>query len=58
MTVEELIKQLEVFPLDWPVLITDGFKCNCYQGEYEILPWEDDSGKMCVDIGIGGCDDD
>lgn len=58
MTVEELIKHLEVFPKDWEVLITDGFKCNFYKGEYEILPWEDDNGKMCVDIGIGGCDND
>lgn len=57
MTIEDMIKQLELFPKDWEVLITDGFKCNCYQGTYEILPWKDDDGKMCVDIGIGGLDD-
>lgn len=57
MTVEDMIKHLELFPKQWEVLITDGFKCNFYQGNYEILPWEDDDGKMCVDIGIGGLDE-
>lgn len=55
MTIEEMIKHLEVFPKDWEVLITDGFKCNYYKGYYKILPWEYDDGKMCIEIGIGGC---
>lgn len=57
MTVEELIKSLKAFPPTWEVVITDGHKCNCYRGKYEILPFEDDDGTMVVDIGIGGLDE-
>jgi hypothetical protein len=42
---------------DVEVLITDGYACTCYRGEYAISAWEDDNGKMSVDIGIGGCNE-
>lgn len=58
MKISELIAKLQAKQDklgDVEVLITDGFQANCYRGDYEIIEWSDDDGKMCVDIGIGGC---
>ena len=57
MTVDDLRKILNDFPAGAEVLITDGFKGNCYRGQYEVQVFVDDDGKMCCDIGIGGCDE-
>lgn len=54
MTVGEMIEQLKTFPPEWEVLVTDGIQAACYRGGYAIVPWQDDDGKMCVDIAIGG----
>ena len=58
MRVSEMIKQLQTLQTqlgDVEVLVTDGHNAACYRGDYEIIEWQDDDGKMCVDIGIGGC---
>ena len=52
MKVSELINKLSEFDPDAEVLITDGFKCLCYSGNYSINLFENS-----VDIGIGGCED-
>ena len=57
MTVSEMIIQLTEFQKrygDIEVLITDGYECQGYRGNFEIIRWEED-GKNFVDIGIGGC---
>jgi hypothetical protein len=58
MKLNELIdhlKELQSEYGDVEVLITDGYKAECYSGDYEISPWKNDDGTMAVDIGIGGC---
>lgn len=40
---------------DVEVLVTDGFDAKCYRGDYAFQAWQDDSGQMYADIGIGGC---
>lgn len=52
MTVGEIREQLSQFPSDMELLITDGFNCRCYRGDYEISEFEG-----CVDIGIGGTEE-
>lgn len=52
MTVKELIEELQKFPEDSRVTITDGYLVNCYDGEYSIKEYEDEG--PAVDIGIGG----
>jgi len=54
MTVSELIGQLEKFDPELEVLVTDGYNCMCYKGEYSINEFND-NGDNYVDIGIGGC---
>jgi hypothetical protein len=39
---------------DVEVLITDGYYCMCYRGNYHIGTYRDKS-TTYVDIGIGGC---
>lgn len=58
MRVSEMIRRLEQYQAelgDVEVLITDGHNAECYRGDYEIEPWQDDDDKWCIDIGIGGC---
>lgn len=58
MKISEMIAKLQAKQDklgDVEVLITDGFECNCYRGDYEIIEWQEDDGSMTVDIGIGGC---
>ena len=52
MTVKELIEELQKFPEDARVTITDGYLVNCYDGKYFIVEHEEDG--PAVDIGIGG----
>ena len=54
MTVSELIGQLEKFDPELEVLVTDGYNCMFYKGEYAITEFSD-NGTTYVDIGIGGC---
>ena len=56
MIVGDLIKLLQTYPGDWKVTITDGFQARCYDGNFEVLPFEEENGVMTVDIGIGGTD--
>ena len=54
MTVSELIDKLKKFSLEREVLITDGYNCMFYKGDYSITEFND-NGNNYVDIGIGGC---
>jgi hypothetical protein len=57
MTVQELINKLNTFDPNLEVEITDGCEAVCYStknAEVKVFDYEDDSGKVVVDIGIGG----
>lgn len=56
VTVEQLIVKLNRFYPDAKVTISDGFAGKFYDGEYSITEFKDDEGKICCDIGIGGCE--
>ena len=58
MTVAEFIEKLKEFPLDQEVNITDGYRCNFYQGDFVFQLFEEVDGSTFVDIGIGGFDED
>lgn len=51
MKVKDLIEKLSKFDSDKEVMISDGYKCNSYKGEFKIKEFEGE-----VDIGIGGTD--
>ena len=60
MRVTELIEKLTAMKRqlgDVEVLITDGFDCRGYRGDFLVQEWHDfeGTGEMTVDIGIGGC---
>lgn len=60
MTLSEMIAKLSDIQTrvgDVEVLITDGFACRCYNGDYEIVKYISEMGETFVDIGIGGCDE-
>ena len=54
MKVGQLISKLKEFDPDMEVLITDGYNCMFYRGNYVLTKFED-NGEAYVDIGIGGC---
>jgi hypothetical protein len=64
MNVKELIAELQQYPDDLEVTISDGFQGKVYTGAYEIKlfdegiklfdEWCGDNVKLVVDIGIGG----
>ena len=57
MNVKELIAELQQYPDDLEVTISDGFQGKVYTGAYEIKLFDDGCGdnvKLVVDIGIGG----
>lgn len=63
MTINELIQELQdmksicKIPGNAEVLITDGYNCKGYQGNFLVQKWiEPGSKKVYVDIGIGGLD--
>jgi hypothetical protein len=56
MTVAEMIKELQQYPPDKEVQITDGYRYNFYKGDFEFQLFEDVDGETFVDIGIGGYD--
>lgn len=57
MTVQQLINELNKFPKDLEVSITDGWNGYCYTTDnIEIKIFEDIPNQNLVDIGIGGCD--
>lgn len=58
MTVAEFIEKLKEFPLDQEVRITDGYRYNSYQGDFDFQLFEDVDDSTFVDIGIGGFDED
>lgn len=49
MKVKDLIKKLKKFDPDKEVSITDGYQCNSYEGDWEVIDFEG-----IIDIGIGG----
>lgn len=53
MLVKDLIEELSKYNQDLEVLITDGYDCNFYRGEYTVTLFKDDC--EYVDIGVGGC---
>lgn len=57
MNVKELIAELQQYPDDLEVTISDGFQGKVYTGAYEIKLFDEgcaDNVKLVVDIGIGG----
>jgi hypothetical protein len=57
MQVETLINKLQALLKqegNVEVLVTNGFECECYRGEYAVEIFEDVDGSRYVDIGIGG----
>ena len=58
MTVAELMMKLKAFPPDLEVKITDGLNYRFYSGDFVIEQFEDVDGTSCVDIGVGGFEDD
>lgn len=50
MTVQELIEKLQKFKPDMQVIVSDGYDCRFYRGEFDVQEFEGE-----VDIGIGGC---
>ena len=45
-----MIAMLSTYNGDMDLLITDGYDCRCYEGNYSVVEFEG-----AVDIGIGGC---
>jgi hypothetical protein len=58
MTVAEMIQKLQEYPQDLEVKITDGFRYQFYEGDFEFQLFEDVDGTQMVDIGIGGFDEE
>ena len=58
MNVAEWIEKLKEFPQDQEVKITDGYRCNFYQGDFVFQLFEDVDDSTFVDIGIGGYDEE
>jgi hypothetical protein len=54
MTVAEMIENLQQYPPDMRVEITDGYKLHFYKGDFAFQLFEDLDGETFVDIGIGG----
>jgi hypothetical protein len=52
MTVAEMVKAFLKLPQNLEVKITDGYH---YEGDFEIVVFEDLDGSKFVDIGVGGC---
>jgi hypothetical protein len=50
------LNELQHMVGDVELLITDGFNCNCYQGDYEVTAFFDGV-ETFVDIGVGGLDE-
>lgn len=58
MTVTEMIQKLQEYPQDLEVKITDGFRYQFYEGDFEFQLFEDVDGTQMVDIGVGGFDEE
>jgi hypothetical protein len=58
INVAEWIEKLKEFSQSLEVRITDGYRYNFYQGDFEFQLFEDVDGSTFVDIGIGGYDED
>ena len=50
MKVKEMIAMLSTYNGDMDLLITDGYDCRYYEGNYSVVEFEG-----AVDIGIVGC---
>ena len=57
MNVGEMIEHLKKFDPSLEVLITDGYNCTFYKGDYSLSEFTD-NGVTFVDIGVGGCLDE
>jgi len=58
MTVAEMMMKLMKYPPDLEVKITDGWRYHFYEGDFDIQLFEDVDGSTCVDIGIGGLEEE
>lgn len=58
MNVGELRAKLAAFSDDTEVLITDGYRCHFYRGDFTVEEFEPTDGQYVCDIGIGGCEED
>lgn len=54
MTVAELVEAFLKLPQNLEVKITDGWDHRFYEGEFEVVVFEDLDGSKFVDIGVGG----
>ena len=54
MTNKKFRKLLEKFPDDLEITITDGYKANCYHGNFKAKIFKQFNGVKTIDIGIGG----
>lgn len=57
MQVKALIAQLQALMEqegNVEVLVTDGYECGCYRGDFAVEVFEDVDGSRYVDIGVGG----
>jgi len=58
MKVQELIdklKNLQDHLGNAEVLITDGWNCRRYRGDYDVVEYIDLCGVIYIDIRVGGC---
>lgn len=58
MNVRDLVELLRKQDYNLEVTITDGYRCNSYSGPFSVSTFEDFDGKIVVDIGVGGCEDE
>jgi hypothetical protein len=54
MTVAEMVEAFLKLPQDLEVKITDGYHYHFYEGDFEIVVFEDLDGSKFIDIGVGG----
>jgi hypothetical protein len=54
MTVAEMVEAFLKLPQDLEVKITDGHLYHFYEGDFEIVVFEDLDGSKFIDIGVGG----
>ena len=57
MDKEEFEEALGAADVD-EVLVTDGYRCHFYRGDFTVEEFEPTDGQYVCDIGIGGCEED
>lgn len=54
MKKKDIITFLEDYNDDTEIIITDGFNCRCYRGNFQLQEWKTEDGNLAIDIGVGG----